>query len=82
LILSSVLEEDSLFTAADEEMVAVMDVQRKVDSFRLLALKHRIVTATKEWMRAFCESGGISDINSSDYQYSLSFVIQAYQIKP
>eukprot|EP01041_Mallomonas_annulata_P004105 gene4105-8161_t len=56
----SVLNDDIHFSASDEDMMTALDVQRYIDSVRLLTLKKRIFAASKDWMKAFCSSGGIS----------------------
>ena len=43
-------------------MLRIMDVDRAIDSIRLLSLKYRVLNSTSSWLDSFSTGGGVSII--------------------
>jgi hypothetical protein len=55
----SVEEEDEVFTKFDEKMLRNLDNEHTIDCIKILALKHRILNGSEEWVQSFIGCLGI-----------------------
>jgi len=56
---ASMMAGSTLFTRLDEELVQHLRSNHDTNSTLVLILKHRLATADKAWIHAFCEMRGV-----------------------